>query len=730
MVAAPGMPPEWAEVTSKAQQVEKLNPGVIQNVADQFDRASKDSADHAAALRSATAVLGGGTWSGPAADAFFDYVKRIGDAGQKVNEHLDEVSRELADLQVALADIKGKIHTIQDDAKKQIDSANDQAVAQANAAEAQERAVHDGHPDAVMPNPTSSEIMATNAKNTSAIASGARDRVQGLLNSANEQINRVMGLVKQEVEGGYSTVQPLGTTPASASSTGGIHSGAHHSFSGGGGGGGGSFDAGSGGPPATQPPGNVQQWIEEAIKELQAAGVPVTEADVKNIWAIIQHESGGNPNAINLWDCVPLSTMILTRRGWLKHDEVQVGDQTIGYNSTTGKSEWTRITRVVHHYDAPLVRLENSRWHATTTPNHRWLTLPRKHVTGERCPLCAWPAGTRRRGRSTNGGLRIHLSKVHGVKAQRQQSETATEPAFVGTGDIHSRDRLLLAAPAEADARLDITVNEAAIIGWIARDGHVEIRRHRPTISLAQSKPAMVDKLKRLLEDIPHAVHVDDRGECGPRHQFRLGRDYAQDLVRRAGNPTTHAVEQVLSMSAEQQKAWLDAVIDAEGSQKSGYPVIYQAPGAVLEAITLAVYLSGRRPRVLYSQRSGDHGWAPEAVVHPDNPIITGAFLKQVDAGRGDVWCVTTTLGTWTAREEDHVFLTGNSNAKAGHPSKGLMQCIDSTFNAHKLPGHNDIYNPVDNIIAGVRYTMSRYGSIANTPGLQAMSHGGGYVGY
>jgi hypothetical protein len=71
-----------------------------------------------------------------------------------------------------------------------------------------------------------------------------------------------------------------------------------------------------------------------------------------------------------------------------------------------------------------------------------------------------------------------------------------------------------------------------------------------------------------------------------------------------------------------------------------------------------------------------------------------------------------------------------DSNAAAGHPSKGLMQCIDSTFNGYKLPGHGDIYNPVDNIIAGVRYSISRYGSLANVPGIQAMAHGGGYVGY
>lgn len=77
-----------------------------------------------------------------------------------------------------------------------------------------------------------------------------------------------------------------------------------------------------------------------------------------------------------------------------------------------------------------------------------------------------------------------------------------------------------------------------------------------------------------------------------------------------------------------------------------------------------------------------------------------------------------------------HAINLWDSNAQKGTPSKGLMQCIDSTFNAHKLPGHDDIWNPVDNIIAGVRYTFSRYGGFEGHPGLKAMAQGGGYQGY
>ncbi|SDH01222.1 WXG100 family type VII secretion target [Sinosporangium album] len=69
-------------------------------------------------------------------------------------------------------------------------------------------------------------------------------------------------------------------------------------------------------------------------------------------------------------------------------------------------------------------------------------------------------------------------------------------------------------------------------------------------------------------------------------------------------------------------------------------------------------------------------------------------------------------------------------NAKNGVPSQGLMQTIPPTFNAHSLPGHKQILDPVDNIIAGVLYTYSRYGNLGNHPGIESLESGGGYRPY
>ena len=64
-----------------------------------------------------------------------------------------------------------------------------------------------------------------------------------------------------------------------------------------------------------------------------------------------------------------------------------------------------------------------------------------------------------------------------------------------------------------------------------------------------------------------------------------------------------------------------------------------------------------------------------------------------------------------------------DSNAAAGMPSKGLMQVIDPTFQSNKDPGHDDIWNPEDNIRASMNYALRQYGSLS-----AAYDRAGGYA--
>ncbi|MFI5542100.1 transglycosylase SLT domain-containing protein, partial [Nocardia sp. NPDC051900] len=74
-----------------------------------------------------------------------------------------------------------------------------------------------------------------------------------------------------------------------------------------------------------------------------------------------------------------------------------------------------------------------------------------------------------------------------------------------------------------------------------------------------------------------------------------------------------------------------------------------------------------------------------------------------------------------------------DSNAAAGHPSKGLTQTIDSTFEAYRdksLP--DNVYDPVANIVASINYIRARYGDISSVqqanPNLPPMGYATGGI--
>ncbi|MGW3467905.1 transglycosylase SLT domain-containing protein [Saccharopolyspora sp. NPDC000995] len=181
-------------------------------------------------------------------------------------------------------------------------------------------------------------------------------------------------------------------------------------------------------------------------------------------------------------------------------------------------------------------------------------------------------------------------------------------------------------------------------------------------------------------------------------------------------NPPVQAAAQVTPLAAEQPPV-LAAPAQAPALEAAPAPAAQPAPEAAPEPAKQELPAE----QVVEKPKDQIGGWIDEAIAVLEN---NGVPRDQID---GDA---IRTIIMHESNGNPNATNNWDSNAAAGTPSIGLMQTIEPTFQSYALPGHGDIYNPVDNIIAGTRYAITTYGSVGDVPGVAGLRSGGSYSGY
>lgn len=83
----------------------------------------------------------------------------------------------------------------------------------------------------------------------------------------------------------------------------------------------------------------------------------------------------------DVYPCVPLDSMALTKDGWVEYSDLKIGDLILTYNQNIDKLEWKPILDLHFHEDAPTLSMKKAQtnFKIRCTPDHKWV-LKTKNV--------------------------------------------------------------------------------------------------------------------------------------------------------------------------------------------------------------------------------------------------------------------------------------------------------------------------------------------------------------
>lgn len=346
-------------------------------------------------------------------------------------------------------------------------------------------------------------------------------------------------------------------------------------------------------------------------------------------WSI---KSRAERQAIN---CVSDDTEILTVDGWKAVDQLQVGDLAYTVSPASGHMEPAPIEHLhVGEVSGRMFEIEHKAVSAIATPNHRWLI-------------------------DFNGSPKL------------KSSEQLT---------MHGHDKIWVACEGLPGEDTRWSDDEVRLMGWVLTDGAYRKQRSPKTgkiwgrgrVTVTQTKPQNLDEIATLFQRLgPHAHHVSSRGQ----HHWSIS--HPAGLRLWVAMPDKTLTPKVLSdLSAKQRRLLYETMLKGDGcwdSEAGRYRKFCAGSKERAEAFLMLCAMIGQPARSVerdftaYEARQYEsmsnvpkagRCWMVELVKNKRAQPQHGSRWIEWS---GRVWCPTLKHGTWIAKRNGKVFVTGNS---------------------------------------------------------------------
>ena len=321
--------------------------------------------------------------------------------------------------------------------------------------------------------------------------------------------------------------------------------------------------------------------------------------------------------------CLPDTHKLLTRRGVISINDVVLGDETLDRFGN-----WTKVTAIHRYEDQETQKWEHSQIKLECTPEHKWvLSLE---------------------GKRDNKFLDRLDSASRRYIQLAQKRLPVFEKKFLAKSDKEK---------------------EAALIALLVTNGRCAWEDKSKTVLRCLIYQTERKFYKEIKELIPSEAISYDRVTTSDHHEIGLNARYMRPFLRRhgldisKGETLKHSEKLetwILARSAEECAAFLNAVYLADGSVNHGQKIITCGYTNLQRVMRIAAYRSGYLSTVKSQPPSKWGTKDREFISFKLDKYCTRHMNKST--GKSDVWCVTTTSGTFTAWSDfNGPYLTGNS---------------------------------------------------------------------
>jgi len=344
-----------------------------------------------------------------------------------------------------------------------------------------------------------------------------------------------------------------------------------------------------------------------------------------------------------IYYCVDDATDILTKRGWLRREQLKVGDIALTINPATRQIEWQKVThKNEFDYNGELNRWKSSKFDALTTDDHRWLADGCGVMGGH------WSL------RSKQG-----LGSASHFTATAVAQDMTSKRLIVGGG-----------TPVVNDIVDPVSDDIVELAGWYVTEGTDS--KCKPGLVVSQSEshnPRYCDRINGLAERLRVAggtATLIKRNAGTSTRQWYFGGQCGLEVKRLC--PDRQLTPEFLCRLNHRQLVLLyKTIMDADGHRHKGRngskvtDIFSQKDRQRTESFQMLAAMIGKRSsyRTYHIARYGYDMHSSTAYSSPRATVCKLTRTKEHYEGK--VWCPTTANGTWMARRNGFTYWTGNS---------------------------------------------------------------------